>query len=808
MAIYDYLANIPETAFIKADLKSIDEWKTNYNGGACSNTMFHSRIPFIQDARYKSVYLGSPSYSSPYDPACHAEFWWNGQDGSGSIPPVPSGYIGRGQGFGGLPMRQVFGSNPSYVYDKYYDLANKKLAAYLEIVPVSDSRIQAGRSGKWARCSFIAGGTITAHNQSEGFAKCFSAGGWYPQMYKGSDGLFRYKEDSTILTDMFTIASIKLYAVDKSTGERTLIEGFSPVYAAITRGKYFSGEVPYNVLSVVNTSSLLVEGWDCVMQMVIPGTSSGSGILFAGARALGNINNNTQFGNTAGIRNPSANFFNFLGSYISLNAGVGNITYTVDSDNPSYFIADISGLSTVSSAYDIEAIASISNSSDDVYLTMSGYYTAMNFKRGDVYYGGNPSECIIATSTPQTFIDLYKDFGIYASDNLSEILYGEIPDLVPDNPAGGNSGVDPDLPSNGVGNTIPSNIPTDNTNAIDDFTIDIPDISPASLASGYVYNVAQVRELFNWFCSKGYIENQSELFADKLSAIYGLILYPFDFTRHDIAHLEATDVTTIVSVSENISGYKLLAGYNTIVHGGDLVYNAYYGNFADWQLCKYSIYLPYGGIVDVPPSAVVNRRLSIDYAIDLLTGKATAIIKSYSLKSDILGVLVKLVPCQIGHLVPVQSSNFAQREISNTLSSISMISTAVNGATGMLANGLAGNGLGVATSAIRMGESLINQAVNREFSQQLSYAATGSLSPSTGLALPQTPYLSIARTRLTTPSNFQMQNGIPTAYYATLSSVSTGDNFVKCDNVYLDTIRATLEEIDEIRTLLSSGVYI
>ena len=399
-------------------------------------------------------------------------------------------------------------------------------------------------------------------------------------------------------------------------------------------------------------------------------------------------------------------------------------------------------------------------------------------------------------------VSYFNDWGFKATNSQDEAIYGQYDDIEDGDPlpspSGGDSGyINPSFPDRENENI--TSIPSDDRDLIDDFNSVVPTTSPINLLNNYALNFSGVKSLFNWLCTKSYIDNISELFGDKLSAIYGLLQYPFDIVNHDPAHCSYQDELTIVNVSNTTPCYALANGYNTIVKGGYINYTARYGDFRDWTNCTYSLYVPYGGIVDVPASAVVNRKLTLDYCVDLLTGKATAIIKSYD-NSENLGALIKTVPCQIGLSIPIQSSSYGQQAINNTLSSISMLGNFIAGTAGaiMSANPLAM--LGTLNGVAQQGAQMA-------FNQRTQYSANGGVSPSTGLSLPQTPYLCITRARPVKPSNFANINGLPSNTYYTLSSVATPGNLVKMQNVIVSAEGAIDSELQQISEMLESGIY-
>lgn len=429
------------------------------------------------------------------------------------------------------------------------------------------------------------------------------------------------------------------------------------------------------------------------------------------------------------------------------------------------------------------------------------------YQIGDKQYAGfgsneYPPSTVLAFKSINDIISYFNDWGFKATDNENQAIYGDynsIEDGEPlPSPSGGDSGyIKPDFPLTENDNI--TSIPSDDSDLIDDFNPTVPTLSPINLMNNYALNFNGVKLLFNWLCNKSYIDNISELFGDKLSAIFGLLQYPFDIVQHDINHVLYQNTLTIVNVTDDIPCYALANGYNTVINGGEINYTSYFGDYRDWENCKYSVYVPHAGIIDVPPSAVINRRLTLQYCVDLLTGKATALLKTYE-NSNTLGAIIKTIPCQLGLSIPVQSSSYGQQAINNTLSSISMLGNLITGGIGSIASMNPLGMLGTINGAVQQGAQMA-------FNQRTQYSASGGISPSTGLSLPQTPYLCITRTRPAKPSNFAKINGLPSNTYKTLSAIATSGNLIKMQNVIVKSASATDNEIQQIKEYLATGIY-
>lgn len=798
VAISDYLNNIK--TWLRGNFQSIAFYKKI--NAECFTDYSTMKIPSITDARFGQCFIGDVGDKGArvtnilaIENYIRPKTTYNGNVGMGALSP---------QSLNLTPQNSAFAYDRLVKNELQRD-PNTKIAVYVELDTadklINSTQGLAGCIGAAGSCYNLVGlGNMLVYYMSAAspWAKCnFDETTHTPTTYINSAPAY---------ANQYYIKDIKYFA--EINGVRTEVRNAVPVFP-------FTATNTFSAKRIINMESTSLEGFNASTtsyppRMLVPCNGVGNFTLPMLQAATGGLKpnvvstsggavNQAQSGNWAEVAGFDDSMYIGILAWLMPTVNLTQCSFAYNSNNRTVLKQ---GKELLIPPFNINYVKRFlltnNNSASSRYalVTDTGQY-----------YAPADGDVIPLFASIDTVKKLFADWGIYASDNLDEIQSGIIPDIIPDNPASpsdspNDSGIDPDLPDGFVTENPlpPSPIPQDPQNKIDDFPITPPSITPAVLCNSYIYNLSEIRLLFNWLCSKSYWQNQTELFADKLSAIYGLMIFPFDLVGHDSAHCTATSTTTIVSVSDEIPGYVLENGYNTIINGGELTYLSFYGNFADWNRCTYTIYVPYGGVVSVAASAVVNRRLTIQYAVDLLTGKATAIIKSYSLNSTTLGVLVKLVPCQLGHLVPVQSSNYAQREMSNTLEAIGMASSVVNG----IVSGVTGGGVSVLTNGL----GIAQQAVSNKFNDQLSYGATGGLSPATGLSLAQTPFLSISRNHLVNPANFRKMNGLPTAYETPLNNVSNGSNFVQCSNAYIDIPRATDGEISEISALLSSGVYI
>lgn len=368
------------------------------------------------------------------------------------------------------------------------------------------------------------------------------------------------------------------------------------------------------------------------------------------------------------------------------------------------------------------------------------------------------------------------------------------------------------VPSGYDTNSTPTVISNPDNNTDDFETPDI--INPSTIVcDNYIFNRVNTEQIFNWFTQPTFIDTISKLFNDPLSAIIALRWYPFDIVKHDTAHVLQQQGVKIVNVpNDNINGHKFDIGYKSLISGGVIDYTAYYGNWADWALSKYSVYIPYVGIVDISPSAIVNKRLALFYNVDFITGNAAVILKSYDSKynPDTMnnGQVVYLGAAKIAVDVPIVYNNYNQQLIYGVLSALRATTATTNAAISGATQGAASGGLygaiagGVASGITSMGNSAINFVSDFP---RTEYGAKGNIGGCGSMAA-QNAYLLIHRRVLSIPANgFENIAGSPSSYFGLISS---GSGFVKITAARLNDIAATETELNEIQSILETGIYI
>lgn len=204
-------------------------------------------------------------------------------------------------------------------------------------------------------------------------------------------------------------------------------------------------------------------------------------------------------------------------------------------------------------------------------------------------------------------------------------------------------------------------------------------------------------------------------------------------------------------------------------------------DYSSYTKCK--IYIPYCGIYDVNIDEIQNGILWLRYVVDVVSGSVVAFVGTKRTQKD--GTVLRSTLYQYnGNCIlamPVSQTNWQ-----NTFSSI----------------------LNIASMAIAPSPSTVGGMANDIMSQKVSVQKSGSISANFGYLGKQQPYVIIERPELSIPKDYGKYFGYPSNFLVTLGSckgftaVDTTQGFIVDD---INNI--TPEEADELKTLLSNGVY-
>lgn len=196
------------------------------------------------------------------------------------------------------------------------------------------------------------------------------------------------------------------------------------------------------------------------------------------------------------------------------------------------------------------------------------------------------------------------------------------------------------------------------------------------------------------------------------------------------------------------------------------------------------LHLPYCGIVQLDATEMLNRKITVKYAVDLVSGDCMAFIYL----DDNIPYMNVAGHCGVD--IPLTSTNRVQTEMRAASTTISAVTGA---AAHMVSGDLAGAAMDAAQGALSIGG--MDYTSQRTSSHSPACTSTGN----------RGCYLEIFRPAYKESSGFKSRHGYPCHLYKKLGSFT---GFVKCDARTKIDFAMTRRENEMVESLLTEGVYI
>ena len=267
--------------------------------------------------------------------------------------------------------------------------------------------------------------------------------------------------------------------------------------------------------------------------------------------------------------------------------------------------------------------------------------------------------------------------------------------------------------------------------------------------------------------------------ANPLEYIFGLNIIPSQGLS-----IGSSEEIRFGFVNSGISMPRLTSQYFS-VDCGSIYFNTVCGDtFLDYApYSKFSIYLPYIGVKDVDANDFVNHTIGVIYHGDVVTGGVTAYItKDGSVMYQYSGC------CAL--TIPMSADSWG-----NTISGAVQISTA------LISSMASGGSAGMAEAAVSGASSV---ASNPSLLSP-SVARSGAISGGAGCMGVQVPFVIREAVRFHSTAGFNSVAGYPSYYFSSLSSMS---GYTTVYETHLEGISATSKELNEIESLLKTGVIL
>ena len=317
--------------------------------------------------------------------------------------------------------------------------------------------------------------------------------------------------------------------------------------------------------------------------------------------------------------------------------------------------------------------------------------------------------------------------------------------------------------------------------------------SLGSTGSGFVqlYNpsTSELQALGGYLWSNDFLDNIAKIFQDPMDLIITLNVVPC------APPILNTSRVYIGSLDTHIDMQRVSSEY-VAVNCGRVTIPEYYGSALDYAPhTKINLLLPFVGVVPLNADECSNSTLEVQYNISVFTGNAMCFVKVTKFDAQgtnansSVGAMSNVLysyPCQISNTIEISSKNYSQ-----------FYSAAIGG--------IAKTALGAATGGVgkALGEGA-QSAINTMASKP-SIEHSGGASGTAGILGERIPKVIIERPIQSYPSNFNQYEGLPSNITATVGSLR---GFSKFEKIEMKGLKCSQNDIDEIESLLTEGIYI
>ena len=358
--------------------------------------------------------------------------------------------------------------------------------------------------------------------------------------------------------------------------------------------------------------------------------------------------------------------------------------------------------------------------------------------------------------------------------------------------------------------------------------------------SAYMWN-ADVTTLDFW----------RKLVADPLQLVYGLNIIPVNLRNAGIVGSSPEDVVVGI-ISTGVKMDYLTSQWVEVDCGSLDIDESMLGSYMDYDpYTKLEIYLPYIGYRPLKVDDFMPGSITVKYRIDLLTGSCVAQVKStkLSIHDDQLNSVMYQFMGNCATQIPVTASQFADAvrsaiQLGASIGTIvalggagAGVPAAAAGATLLPAGGSSpGTSLMVPQNSLMVVDqnnlnSMIGPsgfgggempmlpsrptlsnvgmmhagaaAAENVMGIKPNIERSGAIGGSAGLLATQKPYLIFTRPRVAHPEGQSKYTGYPSFMTKVLGTLS---GFTQIENIHLEGLPCTSDELAEVDALLKSGV--
>ena len=296
----------------------------------------------------------------------------------------------------------------------------------------------------------------------------------------------------------------------------------------------------------------------------------------------------------------------------------------------------------------------------------------------------------------------------------------------------------------------------------------------ANLITLYNPSLSDIRSLGSYLWSNNIADIFNKLFADPMDAILGLSIVPCSVPHAGNRQVYVGNVGTGVSMPVVTSQY-------VEIDCGSLNISEFFGSYLDYSPhTKIEIYLPYIGVRALDANECMGKTIAVKYHVDILSGACCAYIKCGS------SVLYHFIG-QCSASIPINSQDFTS------------VINGILGIAGAIGTTVATGGASAPMAVSTLASTAINGGLTPNIEK------SGSVSGMGGFFGIQYPYLIITTPKQCLPERQNSFLGYPSFVTTTLETLS---GFTQIEEIHLENVPATNDELDEIYRLLKEGVLL
>lgn len=312
----------------------------------------------------------------------------------------------------------------------------------------------------------------------------------------------------------------------------------------------------------------------------------------------------------------------------------------------------------------------------------------------------------------------------------------------------------------------------------------VPDISAVDTGFITLFNpsVSQLNSLASYMWSSGFdLDTFKKMFANPMDCILGLSILPKIVPAGGSRAVIVGNISTGVNMTVAASQYVKF-------DCGSVNVKRYSNSFLDYApYTKVSIYLPFIGIHELSVDDVMNKSVHVKYNIDILSGACVAFVICD-------GTTLYTYTGQCAASVPVTSGDWSN-----------MINGVIGAVGGALKAAVGGAVMGGIVGGIGAGVASLASSAMDVAGMKPSIEHSGNMGGMGGMMGVKTPFLIITRPQQAIPGQQNKYTGYPAFITKKLDDLV---GYTEIEEIHLENIPATENEITEIYDILKSGVIL